>query len=262
MRILVIPDIQIKPGHALSFLTNIGRYIVHKKPDVIVQIGDFADMESLSFYDKGKKSFEGRRYKLDIEAAHKGMEALLGPLNDYNKRKGQSKKKKYLPRKILTLGNHENRITRAVECEPILEGTIGIEDLKYKEYGWEVYDFLEVAEVEGIMFSHYFPRGPNGKISQTYRGAPSARAQAQREMKSCVSGHLQGLDFHVHETGERRIYSIIAGSCYEHEEAYLSPQGTKYWRGVIMLNEVKDGEFDPCFISLNFLRIRYGQIRR
>ena len=66
---MIIPDTQVKRGVDLSYLEWIGKYIVDKKPDVIVQIGDFADMPSLSSYDVGKKSFEGRRYKDDIETA-------------------------------------------------------------------------------------------------------------------------------------------------------------------------------------------------
>ena len=52
---LVIGDTQVKPGISLSYLTWIGKYIVDKQPDVIVMIGDFADMPSLSSYDVGKK---------------------------------------------------------------------------------------------------------------------------------------------------------------------------------------------------------------
>jgi len=66
MKISVIPDCQVKPGVDLSYLTWIGKYLAEKKPDVIVCIGDFADMESLSLYDVGKKSFEGRTYKADL----------------------------------------------------------------------------------------------------------------------------------------------------------------------------------------------------
>jgi hypothetical protein len=86
MKILVIPDCQVKPGHSTNYLTNIGRFIIDKKPDVIVQIGDFADMPSLSSYDKGTKAFEGRRYRTDVESVHQGMEALLAPLEDYNRK--------------------------------------------------------------------------------------------------------------------------------------------------------------------------------
>ena len=51
----IIPDCQVKDGVDLSYLTWVGKYLVEKKPDVIVQIGDFADMPSLSSYDVGKK---------------------------------------------------------------------------------------------------------------------------------------------------------------------------------------------------------------
>ena len=80
MKHLVIPDCQVKPKVDMSYLHSIGKYIVAKQPDVIVCIGDFADMPSLSSYDTGKKAFEGRTYKADIKAVHKAMDALTGPL--------------------------------------------------------------------------------------------------------------------------------------------------------------------------------------
>lgn len=45
-RHLVIPDVQAKDGVPLDHLEWIGRYIADKRPDVIVCIGDFADMPS------------------------------------------------------------------------------------------------------------------------------------------------------------------------------------------------------------------------
>jgi len=140
MKILVIPDTQVKYGEDFTFLNNIGKYIIEKKPDVIIHLGDFVDMESLSSYDKGKKSFEGKRYIKDISAAHSAMESLLGPLRLYNKRAQQGKRKMYLPRMVLTLGNHEHRIQRAVEEDAKLEGLIKYEDLPYKD--WEVVPYL------------------------------------------------------------------------------------------------------------------------
>ena len=79
IRHLVIPDVQSKPGVTNEHLAWIGQYIADKRPDVIVQIGDFADLPSLSSYDVGKKSFEGRRYKSDLEASHVAMEKLCEP---------------------------------------------------------------------------------------------------------------------------------------------------------------------------------------
>src|SRR6185437_1383215 len=128
MKILVIPDTQIRSQDNLDYLDHIGKYIVHKQPDVVVQIGDFADMPSLSSYDYGKKAYEGRRYALDIEAAKRGMTTLLNPLTDYNNKQRKNGKKLYKPRLVLTLGNHEDRITRAINSDPKLDGFMDLSD--------------------------------------------------------------------------------------------------------------------------------------
>ena len=101
---IVIPDCQVKAGVPLAHLRWAGLYIAEKRPDVVVQIGDFADMPSLSSYDVGKRSFEGRRYKRDIEAAKQAMGLLMEPIQAA---------RGYKPRLELFLGNHEDRITRA-----------------------------------------------------------------------------------------------------------------------------------------------------
>lgn len=89
---IMIPDLQVTPDTPTDHLSWIGEYIVEQKPDVVVQIGDLADMESLSSYDKGKRSFEGRRYIRDIDSAHKAMKQLNQPLTDYNLRQTMNKK--------------------------------------------------------------------------------------------------------------------------------------------------------------------------
>lgn len=250
---LVLPDCQIRPGDDLEFLACIGRFIVKKQPDVIVNIGDFADMPSLSSYDVGRKSFEGRRYVNDIKASKDAMEALLGPIHDYNERQRKNGKKQYKPRLVLTLGNHENRINRAVDGDAKLDGTISIRDLRYEEFGWEVHDFLDVVIIDGIAYSHYFVTGVAG------RPASSAAAQFRKTNMSCIAGHQQGLQIH---TGNRAdgalLTSVIAGSCYEHDEDYLGPQGNKHWRGLLVLHEVHEGEFNLMPVSLNYLKKKYA----
>ena len=84
MKHLVLPDVQAKPGHDFTYLNKIGRYIVEKKPEKIICLGDFADMPSLSTYDIGKKSFEGRRYTADIKAAKDAMSALMDLIFSFN----------------------------------------------------------------------------------------------------------------------------------------------------------------------------------
>ena len=252
MKHMVLSDCQVKDGVDISYLEHIGQYAVDKKPDVIVQIGDFADMPSLCSYDVGKKIFEGRRYKTDIEAAHRGMDLLLRPIQEFNVKARKNKEKQYNPRLVLTLGNHEERILRAIEKDSKLDGTIGIEDLGYEDYGWEVYPYLEPVVVDGVAYSHYFTSGIMG------RPVPNARQLAIKKHMSCTMGHVQNWDIHREVRADgKAIIALFAGSTYLHNEDYLGPQGNSYDRGIWMKHEVSDGHYHPMMVSLKFLKERY-----
>ncbi len=251
-RHVYIPDCQIRHGDSTEYLRKTGLYLVDKQPDVIICGGDFADMPSLSSYDVGKKSFEGRRFLLDVEAAKDAMQVLLAPIDEYNERQRKNGKKQYKPRKVLTLGNHENRINRAVEQDAKLEGVLSIDALAYEAFGWEVYPFLDVVIIDGVAYSHYFVTGVAG------RPASSARAQLLKTHMSTIAGHQQGLQI---ATGTKAdgtmLHSVIAGSYYEHDEDYLGPQGNRHWRGLLVLHEVNNGSFDLMPVSLGYINKRY-----
>jgi hypothetical protein len=181
------------------------------------------------------------------------MDTLLGPLTDYNNKQRKNGKKLYRPRLVLTLGNHEDRINRAVNSDPKLDGFMDVSDLGYEGFGWEVHPFLAVVVIGGIAFSHYFVTGTAG------RPASTAAAQLNKKHMSCVAGHQQGRQSaSAYRADGKRITAIIAGSCYEHDEDYLGPQGNNHWRGLIMLHDVLDGEFNEMYVPLNFLRDKYG----
>ncbi len=253
IKILVLPDSQVKPDEDYAFLHCQGMYIVDKKPDIIVDLGDFADMPSLSSYDKGKRSYEGRRYKNDIEAARTAMKTRMKPVRDYNLRQLELGLPIYRPRMIMLLGNHENRINRATEIDAMLYGTISVDDLKYESFGWKVIPFLEVIRIHGIAFSHYFTTGAMGRPCTT------AQAMLTKKHLSCVAGHLQGLNIATGIRGDgKMITCIIAGSAYDHTEDYLGPQGNAHWRGIIMLHNVQDGTFDPVMIPNHYLSRKYN----
>lgn len=250
---LIIPDTQCKEGVPLEHLEWAGHYIVDKKPDTVIMIGDFADMESLSSYDVGKKSFEGRRYKMDIEVAKYSMELLLKPLNDFNARAKKNKEKQYNPRLVLTLGNHEDRISRAVEADPKLEGVLQLSDLGYESYGWEVYPYLEPVIIDGVAYCHFFTSGTMGKP------VTSAAALLSKKHQSCVMGHVQGRQIAYGTRADgTQITGLFVGGYYLHDEAYLKWQGNKHWRGLWVLHEVQDGSFDEMPVSMRYLQRKYG----
>tara|TARA_R110000868_G_scaffold385929_1_gene654023 strand:+ start:3699 stop:4472 length:774 start_codon:yes stop_codon:yes gene_type:complete len=253
MRILVIPDCQVKEDAPIKHLEWAGKAIVDYRPDVVVNIGDFADMPSLSTHDiKGSKYFEGLRYKKDIRAVKKGMELLLHPLRELQRIQKTSKHKVYKPRMVLTLGNHENRIERAVNNNPTLEGLISTRDLDY-EKDWEVYGFLKPIFIGGVGFSHYWPVGAMG------RPAASPAAIINKLHMSCIAGHQQGKQIAYGKRADGKpICSIIAGSYYLHDEGYMDQLSNRHWRGLVMLNDVKDGHFDEMMLSIEYLERKYA----
>lgn len=246
---VVIPDVQAKPGVNLEHLSHAGEYIAEKEPDVIIVIGDFADMPSLSSYDKGKKSFEGRTYRADIEASIEAMQKLLEPIARKNRIRKSKRLKPYSPRGIITLGNHEQRILRAIEEDRKLDGTIGIKDLCFEKFGFEVYPFLEVVNVDSIRYSHYFTSGVMG------RPVSSAAALLRTMQCSATMGHVQHTDIAIHPKTQNR--TLFCGTFYSHNEEYLGPQGNDCRRQIIFKHDVHDGRYDLMEVSLDYLAKRY-----
>lgn len=242
--ILVVADTQAKPTESLEYMLWIGAYIAETKPDVVVHIGDHYDMPSLSSYDKGKASSEGRRFVDDLEAGNKGLELLNLSMH---------KDIKYKPRKVFCKGNHEHRIDRYVEDNPELKGTIGTEFLPLEKYGWEVYDFLQPVEIGGIYFVHYLANPMSGK---PYGG--NAMNILKTVGRSFVVGHKQTLDSAIRPTIDGKLQlGIINGACYPFDEKYKGYFGNIHFRGITMLTEVNDGFGLPSFISLDHLKERY-----
>jgi hypothetical protein len=252
MRILVIPDCQVKAGVPLEHLAWAGKAIVDYKPDVVMNMGDFADMPSLSTHDtKGSKYFEGLRYKTDVDVTRQAMDILLSPLREFQAKQKRNKEKQYRPRMVMLLGNHENRINRAVNNNPTLEGLISTKDLGY-ENDWEVHDFLHPVFINGVGFNHYWPVGAMG------RPASSPSAIISKLHMSCVAGHQQGKQVAYGKRADgQSICAIISGSYYLHDESYMDQLSNKHWRGLVVLNEVEDGHFDEMFLSIEYLRRKY-----
>lgn len=242
----VIPDVQAKPGVPLDHLKWAGEYIAEKRPDVIVCIGDFADMASLSSYDRGKKSAENKRYRFDLEAAHKAMELLMAPI---------VAAPNYKPRLVMTLGNHEDRITRFVDDNPLLDDTLSLADLGYEAWGWEVIPFRKPICIDGVWYCHFF----HSQNSQNAYSGSNLQTRLNTIGFSFTMGHQQGLLTAIRDLSNgTRQRGLVCGSFYQHEESYKGPQANSHWQGIIFKHEVRAGSYDLMEVSLDFLRRRYG----
>jgi hypothetical protein len=245
----IIPDCQVKPGVAINHLEAAGNYIVDKQPDTIIHLGDHWDMGSLSRYDVGKKSMEGRRYKDDIDAGKLGMETLLAPLWKYNNKRAKQKLKQYKPRMVFLEGNHENRVTLAAENDPKMYGTLSLDDCQIGKFGWEQYKFLHPVVIDGVSYAHYFY---NPNTGHPYGGKASSKLT--NVGFSFTMGHQQGKDqAEKYLANGKTIRGLVAGSFYQHIENYKGPQANDHWQGCIVKHEVKDGNYCLMELSLDYL---------
>jgi len=243
LKIAVIPDVQAMEGVPFDHLDHAGKYIAAKRPDVIVCIGDFGDFPSLSRFGSPLER-EGLRYKKDVAAFHEAMETLMNPIR---------KVAGYDPYLEFTEGNHEGHIERYAGEHPEMEGRVSIDDLALPAYGWRVHPFLQPVGIGGVAFCHYFPSGVMG------RAITSAPALMRKLHMSAVAGHLQGRDIAFGRRADgAHMTSIIAGSFYQHRYKYLSPFTNTHYRGMVFLHEVRDGQFDEMWLSIDYLKRRFG----
>lgn len=190
-------------------------------------------MPSLSSYDKGKRSFEGRRYKKDVEHSVDAMTKLHDPIWKHNKKAGKGRR--YNPHKVMCVGNHEDRINRAANDHPELHGTIGPEDLKFEDFGWQVHPFKTAATVDGICYSHYFASGVQG---HPISGENIGRKMVQYNHCSCVQGHSHVYSHYEHTRPDgQKLFGLSCG-CFTHPEmveGWNLNTNHLWWRGIILL---------------------------
>ena len=257
-KILVIPDAHAHPDYDNERFYSLGQLIVDEQPDTIVCIGDFADMPSLSSYDRGTRGFEGRRYHRDVAATQEAMALLLSPLYALNDKQRLNKKAQYKPRMVMCLGNHEARIDKATQLNPELHGTISTEDLGYEYAGWEVYPFMEKVFIEGIAFSHYFA---SGVMNRPIGGEHIGNSLLAKNYMSSVQGHSHLLNHAIRTRADGKKMHGLAVGCFVHPnyiEGWCAGARHLWWEGVLMLENVSDGDFEVREITTRTIMEKYN----
>ena len=238
---IVIPDTQVSPEHPYDHLGWIGRYIRDRYEGrhnvTVIHLGDHWDMPSLSSYDKGKRAMEGRRIYDDLKAGNEAFARLDEPLD-------------WDVRKVFLMGNHEERLVRATDNDAQLHGVLSLDD--FNTLDWEWYPFLEPVCIDGVYYAHYFYNSMNGRPI-----AGMIETRIKNIGHSFTQGHQQTLMYGVRPVLRGFHHGLVAGACYMHDETYKGPQGNDHWRGIIVCNEVRDGNYDPMFVSLDYLCRRF-----
>ncbi len=249
---LIIPDGHAKPSEDLERFDLLSKFIRDLKPDTVINIGDAADMHSLNSFDKGKGSFHGASYEADINCAVESFDRTF------------HKVPKNI-RKVFCVGNHEFRITRAVEQAPEMQGDkfgISMGHLQLNKYFNDVVDYEGAAagtiDIDGIVYAHYLTSGAMGR---PISGDNHARSLLVKGHQSATVGHSHFLDYSTHVTSSgRRLHGLVCGSFKgKKNDAYAGTSARNYWRGVAVKRLVNDGQYDLQMVSMKQLEALYNK---
>lgn len=242
LTILVIPDSHAHPKHDNERMLWLGRYIMDVRPDIILHIGDMADMPSLSSYDFGTARAWGRFYRADIEATLEHQDLLFQPLSEYNERRRENKKAQWKPIWVYIKGNHEERADRFVSRNPQFIGFVDIDkDLKLDEYWDYVCPFGEEFFINGMGFTHYYRTATGKAVS----GVVPARSMLLKKARSVVQGHNHKFSVFFQDRGhgqpKAQAYSVGYYGHPDQRENWNMQEQAAWDFGVLVLYDVMDG---------------------
>lgn len=252
---LVIPDQHSKADTPNDRADWLGKLITDLKPDVVVNIGDAADLPSLSDHEKGKASFIGSSYQKDIEAHLDFQERMWAPLK-------RSKKKR--PFSVFCEGNHEFRIKRALNNSPELGGSkygISFKDLDLDTYYHRVVEYQGntpgIVDVDGILYAHYFVSGLMGR---PIGGEHHAYSLLAKNLQSSTCGHSHTVDWSVRAaaSGKKQMGAVV-GVFQDYDSGWAGVCNRLWSSGVVIKRNVEDGVYDFEWVSIERLKKEYGQ---
>lgn len=248
---LILPDSHAHPDYNNDRADWVGKLIVDLKPDVFVNLGDMWDLPSFSGYDKGKARFHGRAYRKDLDAGLEFDERLWAPAR---------KAKKRMPFRVFLEGNHEERMKRALDQQPELEGTIGFKDFELGKNYDEIIEYQGqtpgIINLDGIAYAHYFVSGVMGR---GVGGEHAAYSLLTKQFQSATCGHIHTYDHCVRtDANGKRLNGLVAGVCQDYESDWAGEVNKLWSRCVIIKRDVEDGDYDLEYVSLKRLQREYG----
>lgn len=254
-KIVVVPDPHVRPGQSLERFRALARLVIKERPTHVVWLGDVWDMPSLSRHN-GAKSRGGsgpnarhgcRTIGQDIAAGKAAIEAYEDVIKTWNTRQRRSCRhdKVVSPVDIFCVGNHEWQVEEAGIEIAEFRDTINFDVMIgawLRAKGYHVIPFLEVAEVNGVHFSHFYPSGSKGLPVQI----PNAIRQIGR---SAIWGHTHTVGYAERTTPFGGWDKFLCAGTFMDPD--WLPHGAS--SGIVVLNDVLDGDFSFSIIPTHRL---------
>lgn len=234
----------------------LGDLIEDLKPDYVVDLGDGADMRSLNSFDtRNPKAIVAQSYQEDIEHYNDAQDRIWS-------RYKLTKKKR--PWRIGFEGNHENRIRKALNNDPRLEGDkygISFSHLQTDHWFDDYHPYHNsgpaIAEYDGVSYAHFFS---SGNFGSAMSGIHHAYGLIQKRNSSATCGHSHKRSVYFKDGAyPNPVIGLVAG-CYKGaEESWAGQANLDWWKGIVIKREISNGSYEPEFVSLKQLEKAYGK---
>jgi hypothetical protein len=158
------------------------------------------------------------------------------------------------------IGNHEHRITRAIDAQPELEGTISLKDIELERYSSTVVDYEGLypgtLDVDGVCYSHFLVSGVMGR---PIGGERHASALITKKLGSCTVGHTHIFDFHLRPRPDgTKAMSVVCPCAMDYDAEWAGQSGKMWSKGLVIKRNVSQGMYDLEYCSMERLRKEYG----
>ena len=236
--VVAIPDVHMDatvPLHPAYKVVE--KFIKDLRPEVVVALGDFLDMGSLSHWANGKpKLLEGKRYWADVEMARNRLANL----------------RKYCQTMAFLMGNHEDWVEKFLEVHPSLIGTIDLaRDLDLEKMDIAITPVNMVYSIGKLNFIH-------GWYTNMYH----ARKHLDDMGDHVFYGHTHDHQSYAKPVRAKR-YPYIAmslGCLCDLNPHYLRNKPARHLHGFGVFEVMGDGTFTPIFIPIIGGRFKYGGV--
>lgn len=226
----------------------IARHAAATRPDKVVQIGDFADFDSLSRHDLAGSLPQKLRpnYSHDMESLEEALSAMYKEMAGLDSH--------------VTIGNHEGRVLRYERGTAEIEGALWDPLMQlFARYGWRTHEEGAFFFVGGVGFVH----APRTLMNREY-GGKWANTTMNDMTFSLVQGHShRGQVQHAPKIGPPPLNGVTLvnlGTClptgYIKEYAKVAVTGWTY--GIYELRIQSGRITNHSFISMDELKERYG----
>lgn len=246
VRVVCIGDAHDSPAiEDKSRFAWIAKYIKDTKPDIVIQIGDFATLDSLNTH-VGNETYHGRAkptFINDMVSFNKALEAMQidGP------------------EKHCTLGNHERRLYAFEDRAPEAYGMMQHElHSIFERHGWTFSPYGMPYVVGGVSFVHC----ALNTLSKSYGGKNAEGTIANDAIGDWVIGHSHRERMHrAPKLGLNNYVKIINVGCAlpdGHIESYATHSLAGWSYGIADMLIQHGHVQDYAFVSMGRLGEQYG----